>query len=166
MSDSILKLLEKQATGLIRTSTIDGLIDPPSSSEVQLSINMAVNEINANPPISNMTLEQMWAKSAFQYLLVIGTVKYILTSQVSDWTHNGIEGTIDQFTAQNRLGDYTALLDRFTTEFSEKLSTIKPFAGRRVGSTIIATPKISPVRDASGLLSQLTPLPVVNYRIK
>lgn len=145
----IQNIVSAQSLGLIRSGTIDGLVDAPTLPEVGIAINLAMGEINITPPITRLSLQDMWNNSSYQYLLTIGTAKYLILTLFNDWVHNGLDATVDQFTINNRMADYSSLLDRYTTEFSDRLVASKPMLSRNTKTTQVYTPKVSPRRAPS-----------------
>lgn len=161
----IQKIISAQALGMLRSANIDGLVDAPSLPEVTIAIDLAIGEINITSPITRLSLQDMWGNSSYQYLLTLGTIKYLVLTLFNDWVHNGLDATVDQFTINNRMSDYSSLLDRYTVEFTDRLVTAKPMLSRHTKTTQIYTPKVSPRRTPNDGLNVYS-LPRIAFVIK
>lgn len=142
-----------------RFSEINALIPKPRSAEMRAAVFDALQEINAMPPVSHYTLDQLFADNGdprVMVLLYLATAKNILHTLIFDYTANGFSQTIGEFSIEDKLEPYKALYDTINTEFTARLQPFKE-SSQKVIKGVNPTNQ-SALRPYAGLVSLRRPM--------
>jgi hypothetical protein len=119
-----------------RFDSIDNLLPKPTDQEIQIAANIAVDDINTTPPLSNVTLlGSVTANDAYYTTIMYGTCKNILWTLLMDWTANGIDAQLDSLSLESRRPYYEQLFQTANENFTNRLEKLKASLSLRIVSS-------------------------------
>lgn len=127
-----------------RFNKYDNMIDAPTSKlEVTDSLEDALEEINSFiQPHSNWDLLYFVKKGRrYRRLLLLGAAKNVLQMLLSDWTANGVEVVIEDFSVEDKTSSIESLYSTLREQFQEQLQQMKEYDRLTVKYSTFATGK-------------------------
>lgn len=118
--------LVKQVKIRGRMFGIDNLITPPKDDEIKLAIQDSLSVFNRVPPESSYGWDTaIYGDQRFLPMIYKISVKLVLDMLVRDWTHNGYDINLEEFSVQNKLSEYQALVGQMEAELDKELGEFK-----------------------------------------
>lgn len=138
----------KEVDARYRFPQIDNLLSAPSDLEKKAAIYDALGAINAAAPITDFSVEAVLdpnGNPTLKMLVYLGAARNILRLLLTDWTANGFNLNVEEFSVENRRGDYDSLYNQIDSQFQAMLQTFKESAGKYIKSCYVggANPLIS-----------------------
>lgn len=111
-----------------RFNQYETMIENIQPSEVEDAIYDTLEEINQTPPLTNLELLHFVKKGVrYRRVFILGVAKNILLTLTSIWSANGMEVTIEDLSADNKLSDIQSLYETLNEQFIEALTQLKEY---------------------------------------
>lgn len=120
----ILESYRVRLTILTRLNSLDNQIPKPDDNEMDRAILDGINDMNIAPPITNFTLQSLYAQTDDKWarLVLLFAAINVLTTLLFDWAGNASDLNLEEpLTLKSRYEDYKSLKDDLQEQLDKLL---------------------------------------------